>query len=259
MAPPVKIGSSRDDLVYASPSPAGTPGCRNRKSRPSLRCQPGDWRTYSDLLRPAATQVTAFAPAPTAVSTPLLATWGNCFTLGSSAAAAGNTKAMFSTRIYFPIGDALEVRSSGQVELWVRAGNVDNPRPQLEPLEKLGATTRSTLPLPGPAVEGCSSFRKHRTHSGQRSGQLSAQNVAPEVTMWPFKLACIIRPSPRCEHGIFQQQPKTGRRSRTLKHLCHAVPDLDSIGVKWTAHDDNDDRSPTRSTIAAMESRAGCC
>jgi len=49
------------------------------------------------------------------------------------------------------------------------------------------------------------------------------------------------------------------RRSLALSQPVPTVRDLESIGVKWTRDDDNDDQLTYALTIAATASHAGCC
>src|SRR5882757_11520579 len=144
---PLKIWSSRDDIVYAlafDPQGRLLAGTGNRGH--IFAVNPGTGGNYSDLLKAAATQVTAFAPAPNGGLYAASSNLGKLFSLGTSAASEGEYESdVFDAHIFSHWGRA-EVRSSGSVELWVRAGNVDNPDRNWSPWKKLGLNNTIDAP-----------------------------------------------------------------------------------------------------------------
>ena len=123
---PSRIWASRDDLVYALAfDPAGRllAGTGNRGHVFAIT---GEDR-FVDLLKASATQVTAFAEAPGGglyVSTSNL---GKVFLLGGSPESEGSYESdVFDGKVFSRWGRA-ELRGAGQVELFARSGNVDNP------------------------------------------------------------------------------------------------------------------------------------
>ena len=241
---PVKIWSSRDDLVYAlafDPQGRLVAGTGNRGHL--FAVNPGTGGTYSDLLKAAATQVTAFAPAPNGGLYAATSNLGKLFTLGSSAASGGEYESdVFDAHIFSHWG-RVEVRSSGNVELWVRAGNVDNPDRNWSPWKKLGANDA----IDAPAAR----FLQWKAvlHSGNTAPTVDnvlvnylPNNVAPEVDDVAVQIGVHYQAIPKMPNTDIPSSNPNGPPQPHFEPPVPAVRDLDSIGVKWTAHDDNDDQ-----------------
>jgi len=241
---PLKIWSSRDDLVYALAFDAQgrlLAGTGNRGH--VFAVNPGTGGTYSDLLKAAATQVTAFAPAPNGGLYAATSNLGKLFTLGSSAASGGEYESdVFDAHIFSHWG-RVEVRSSGNVELWVRAGNVDNPDRNWSPWKKLGANDA----IDAPAAR----FLQWKAvlHSGNTAPTVDnvlvnylPNNVAPEVDDVAVQIGVHYQAIPKMPNTDIPSSNPNGPPQPHFEQPVPAVRDLDSIGVKWTAHDDNDDQ-----------------
>jgi hypothetical protein len=241
---PLKIWSSRDDIVYAlafDPQGRLLAGTGNRGH--IFAVNPGTGGNYSDLLKAAATQVTAFAPAPNGGLYAASSNLGKLFSLGTSAASEGEYESdVFDARIFSHWGRA-ELRSSGNVELWVRAGNVDNPDRNWSPWKKLGPNNT----IDAPAAR----FLQWKAvlHSGTPAPSVDnvlinylPNNVAPEVDDVAVQIGVHYQALPKLPNTDIPSSNPSGPQQPHFDQPVPAVRDPDSIGVKWTAHDDNDDQ-----------------
>ena len=241
---PLKIWSSRDDLVYALAFDAQgrlLAGTGNRGH--IFAVNPGTGGEFSDLLKAAATQVTAFAPAPNGGLYAATSNLGKLFTLGNSAASDGEYESdVFDAHIFSHWGRG-EVRGSGNVDLWVRAGNVDNPDRNWSPWKKLGANNAIDAP-PARFLQW-----KAVLHSGNPAPTVDnvlvnylPNNVAPEVDDVTVQIGVHYQAIPKMPNTDIPNSNPNGPPQPHFEQPVPTVRDPDSIGVKWTAHDDNEDQ-----------------
>ena len=241
---PSRIWGSRDDLVYALAfDPAGRllAGTGNRGHIFAIT---GEDR-FVDLLKASATQVTAFAEAPAGglyVSTSNL---GKVFLLGGSPESEGSYESdVFDGKVFSRWGRA-ELRGAGQVELFARSGNVDNPDRNWSPWTPVNLQKDPVLNVP-PAR-----FIQWRAvlHAGSVAPSVDSvllnylpKNVAPDFDDVSVQVGVRYQPLPKP-----LSIPDAGGAAAGVPQLHFDAPppttrDSDSIGVKWTVHDDNDDQ-----------------
>jgi hypothetical protein len=247
---PFKIWSSREDIVYAlafDPQGRLLAGTGNRGH--VFAVNPGTGGDYSDLLKAAATQVTAFAPAPNGGLYAATSNLGKIFSLGTTAGSATNPNDgeyesdVFDAHIFSHWGRA-ELRSTGNVDLYARAGNVDNPDRNWSPWKKLGPNNTIDAP-PARFLQW-----KAVLHPAEKSGPAATvenvvinylpNNVAPEVDEVLVQIGVHYQPQPKLPNT--DVPTINGQPQPHFEAPVPTVRDLDSIGVKWTAHDDNDDQ-----------------
>jgi hypothetical protein len=244
---PFKIWSSREDIVYAlafDPQGRLLAGTGNRGH--VFAVNPGIGGDYSDLLKTTATQVTAFAPAPNNGLYAATSNLGKLFTLSAATTADGEYESdVFDAHIFSHWGRA-ELRTTGNVDLWARAGNVDNPDRNWSPWKKLGPSNTIDAP-PARFLQW-----KAVLHPAEKSGAPAPSvdnvlinylpnNVAPQVDDVTVQIGVHYQPQPRLPNT----DVTTTINGQAQPHFEAPVPtvrDPDSIGVKWTAHDDNDDQ-----------------
>jgi len=202
---------------------------------------------FTDLLKASATQVTGFAKAANGglyVSTSNL---GKVFLLGGSPETEGTYESdVFDAHIYSRWGRA-ETRTIGNVDLFARSGNVDNPDRNWSSWTKVDLQKDAQLNVP------LARFVQWKTvlHAGNPAPRLDSvtlnylsRNVAPDFD------DVTIQPGVR-----YQSVPKSSASdisistsaAGNLPQIRFDPPpitqhDSDSIGVKWTVHDDNDDQ-----------------
>jgi hypothetical protein len=235
---PSRIWSSREDLVYTLAFDQQGALLAGTGNRGHVFAISGDDR-FVDLLKASATQVTAFASAPSGLyaSTSNL---GKVFLLGGAAASEGSYESdVFDAHIFSRWGRA-EFRGAGNVELFARSGNVDNPD------RNWSAWTKVDLEKDGIVSVPSARFVQWKTvlHSGSVAPKVESvtlnylpKNVAPDFDDLSVQIGVRYQALPKVsgsDSGAsgqvhFEVQPPTTR-------------DRDSIGVKWSVHDDNDDQ-----------------
>ncbi len=235
---PSRIWSSREDLVYTLAFDQQGVLLAGTGNRGHIFAISGDDR-FVDLLKASATQVTAFASAPNGLyaSTSNL---GKVFLLGGATASEGSYESdVFDAHIFSRWGRA-EFRGAGNVELFARSGNVDNPD------RNWSAWTKVDLEKDGMVSVPSARFVQWKTvlHSGSVAPKVESvtlnylpKNVAPDFDDVTVLTGVRYLALPKASGGDsgasgqphFDVPPPTTR-------------DRDSIGVKWSVHDDNDDQ-----------------
>jgi len=233
---PARVWSSHEDLVYALAFDkdrrllAGT-GNRGHVFAINNADQ------YTDLLKATASQVTAFSAAPAGglyVSTSNL---GKVFLLSAQPASQGTYQSdVFDAHIFSRWGRA-EFRGSGNVDLFVRSGNVDNPDRNWSAWTKIDLAKDALITAPAARFVQWKAVLQADDHFPRVESV--AINYLPENVPPEFDEIAV-------QVGVrYQALPKTGGSDVTQQHFDVAPPltrDKDSIGVKWLVHDDNDDQ-----------------
>ncbi len=153
-------------------------------------------------------------------------------------------RATCSMRKFFRAGDAPSSAAPAHVELLARSGNVDNPDRNWSPWRQVDLTKDSEMGVPAGAlrpVESRAARRKRQAGGRYRHPELSAKECGARDRRR-------IRADGRALSAaveINRSQPGYGCERISSSHFESPVPstrDRDSIGVKWNAHDDNDDQ-----------------
>jgi hypothetical protein len=226
---PLRIWTSQNDLVYALAFDdhgnllAGT---GNRGHVFAITGQD----EFVDLIRAGATQVTAFAKAPSGGLYASTSNLGKLFLIGPSTETEGTYDSdVFDAKTFSRWGRA-EFRGVGDVQLFARSGNVDNPDRNWSPWKQIELANNPTLPVPA------ARFVQWRAvlHAGNAVPRLDSvlvnylpKNVAPEIEDVTVQIGM--------RYPVIIKQP-SGEAPQPAP-----IRDRDSIAVKWTAHDDNDD------------------
>jgi sugar lactone lactonase YvrE len=232
---PARIWSSREDLVYALAFDQHghlLAGTGNRGHIFAIR----DSDQYSDLLKATASQITAFAHAPGGGLYVSTANLGKVFLLSAESASEGSYQSdVFDAHIFSRWGRA-EFRGTGNVELFARSGNVDNPDRNWSAWKKIDLQKDSLAGVPAARFVQW----KAVLHSGDPAPRVDSvklnylpKNVAPEFDDVTVQVGM-----------RYQSLPKTAG-SEASQHFDAPPPttrDRESIGVKWSVHDDNDDQ-----------------
>jgi WD40 repeat protein len=239
---PRRIWSSRDDLVYSLAfDQSGTllAGTGN-KGRVYAIQGPGQ---FTDLLKASASQVVGFARAPKGGLYIATSNLGKIFLLQEADEREGTYESdVYDARIFSRWGRA-ELRSHGNVELWARSGNVDNPDRNWSPFRRIDLQKDPILDVP-PAR-----FVQWRSvlHSGNPAPSVDSvrinylsKNVAPEVDDVNVQVGYKFQQTPRTgpqpvSTDVSQQQPR-------FEAPAVPVRDTDSIAVRWIARDENEDQ-----------------
>ncbi len=197
---------------------------------------------FTDLIKASATQITSFAPAPGGGLYASSSNLGKIFVLGPGPESEGTYESdVFDARV-FSLWGRISVRSAGNsnFEFYARSGNVDNPDRNWSPWTKVDFAAGSELKIP-PArfVQWKAVFRAGNPAPRVDDVLLNylPKNVAPEIDEIVVQPGYRYQPIP---HVTGSEPPAPGQPR--FDPPPPAVRDRDSIGVRWQAHDDNDDQ-----------------
>ena len=244
---PTRMWTSREDIVYAlafDPQGRLLAGTGNRGHIFALKSEDD----FSDLLKAPSSQVTAFAKAPGGGLYASGSNLGKIFVLGPAPQSEGTYESdVFDAKIFSRWGRA-EFRGSGNVELYARSGNVDNPDRNWSSWNKVDTTKDSQTGVP-PAR-----FIQWKAvlHSGNPAPRVDgvildylSKNIAPDIDDVGVQIGVRYQPVPKPLGGTVDMSGTGGGTNPNQPRYEPPVPttrDRDSIGVKWVSHDDNDDQ-----------------
>jgi hypothetical protein len=239
---PSTLWSSHDDLVYTLAFDSQGQLLAGTGNRGHIFAITGP-DLYSDLLKAPASQITSFAKAPAGGLYAASSNLGKVFLLGPGPENEGTYESdVFDAKIFSRWGRA-GFRGAGNVDLLARSGNVDNPDRNWSAWKKVD--------LAGSHETGVPSARY-----AQWKAVLHAGSVKPgvdSVTLYylPKNVAPVID-DVSVQVGVRYQPVKTSPLTfgadvsgSSGAHFESPVPsthDRDAIGVKWNAHDENDDQ-----------------
>ena len=203
---------------------------------------------FTDLIQASATQITAFAAAPGGGLYASSSNLGKIFVLGPGPESEGTYESdVFDARIFSLWGRA-SVRATGNsnVEFYARSGNVDNPDRNWSPWTRinfaLALAAGSELKIPPARFVQW----KAVLHAGNPAPRVDdvllnylPKNVAPEID------EIIVQPGYHYQaipHVTGSEPPGQGQGQPRFDPPPPAVRDRESVGVRWLAHDDNDDQ-----------------
>jgi WD40 repeat protein len=241
---PLRVWSSHDDLVYAMAFDGHGGLLAGTGNRGKIFAITGTDR-YSDLLKASAGQVTAFANAPGGGLYVSTSNFGKLFLLGPGPARDGNYESdIFDAHIFSRWGRA-EVRSRGAVDLYARTGNVDNPDRNWSPWKLVDTKEGARLDVPAARfVQWKAVLKSGGVPPALDSVLLNylSKNVAPEIEDIAVTPGLRYQPPPKVMPGTVMAAPSVGGSATPqFDTPPPSARDRDSIGVRWNAHDDNDD------------------
>ncbi len=238
---PQRVWNSHEDIVYALAFDSQGRLLAGTGNRGHIFAITG-LDDFADLLKAAATQVTAFAKAPNGGLYAATSNLGKVFLLGPAPESEGTYESdVFDARIFSRWGRA-EFRGAGSVDLFARSGNVDNPDRNWSPWKKVDFGKDGETGIPAARYAQW----KALLHAGSPAPSVESvvlnylpKNVAPELDDVTVQVGVRYQPLPKTPGT------STDISNPSAPHFEAPTPsihDRDSIGVKWTAHDDNDDQ-----------------
>lgn len=245
---PRKVWSSREDIVYALAFDASgrlMAGTGN-KGRVYTIEKNGD---FTDLLKASAGQVTAFAPAPRGGLYCSSSNLGKVFLLGNAVEAEGSFESDVEDAKIFSRWGRAEVRGRGNIELFARSGNVDNPDRNWSPWSRVDLAKDKDARLNVPPAR----FIQWRavlkpadpaTQLEEVNINYLPKNVAPVVDDVTVQVGSRFQSQPRGAGGeaAFVVVPQPQAPGVHMEPPLPAITkDRAYIAVHWLAHDDNDD------------------
>jgi sugar lactone lactonase YvrE len=236
---PSRLWTSHEDLVYALAFDQRGRLLAGTGNRGHIFAINGV-DDFTDLIKASATQITAFAAAPGGGLYASSSNLGKIFVLGPGPQSEGTYESdVFDARI-FSLWGRSSVRATGNVELFARSGNVDNPDrnwSRWTPIA-LAAGAEPKIP-PARFVQW-----KSVLHAGNPAPRVDdvllnylPKNIVPEID------DIIVLPGYHYQaipHVTGSEPPAPGQPR--FDPPPPAVRDRDSIGIRWQAHDDNDDQ-----------------
>ena len=250
---PARVWTSREDIVYALAFDSQGRLLAGTGNRGHIFAITGQ-DDFSDLLKATASQVTRFAKAPGGGLYAATSNLGKVFLLGPGPEAEGTYESdVFDAKIFSRWGRA-EFRGTGSVDLYARSGNVDNPDRNWSPWKKidLGANSETGIPAARYAQW------KAVLHAGTAAPVVDSvalnylpKNAAPEIDDVSVQIGVKYQPLPKMpgagvgsdsSGSSFGGSSFGGSSGSHFEAPPPSSHDRDSIGVKWSAHDDNDDQ-----------------
>lgn len=239
---PLRVWTSHEDIVYALAFDSHDKLLAGTGNRGHVFAIEGP-DEFSDLLKAPASQVTGFAKAPSGGLYAATSNLGKVFVLGPGPENEGSYESdVFDARIFSRWG-RVEFRGAGNVDLLVRSGNVDNPDRNWSPWKRVDLNKGAEMDVPAARYAQW----KAVLHAGSTKPVVDTvtlnylpKNVAPEIDDVTVQVGTRYQPLPKSTGITISPDTSTGG-----VHFDSPVPsshDRDAIGVKWNAHDENDDQ-----------------
>jgi hypothetical protein len=240
---PQKIWSSRDDIVYDLAFDGNHHLIAGTGNKGHVYHIYGDG-DFSDLLKAGASQVTAMAQGPHGGLYAATSNLGKVLILGSNPTEEGTYESdIFDSHLFSRWG-RVEQHSTGTVELYARSGNVDDPENSWSPWKKLNAN--GTIDAPPARFLQWKAVLKPGSPAPQIDSVLVnylTRNVAPQVDDVNVQVGARYQvPTRSLGPEITMTTSGSGPSQPRFEPPVPTVRDRSSIGVKWSARDENDDQ-----------------
>ncbi len=240
---PLRIWSSHEDIVYALTFDAHDRLLAGTGNRGHVFAIEGA-DEFSDLLKAPASQVTGFAKAPGGGLYAASSNLGKIFVLGPGPETEGTYESdVFDAKIFSRWGRA-EFRGAGNIDLLARSGNVDNPDRNWSPWKPVDLSKGSEMGVPSARYAQW----KVVLHAGSTPPEVDSitlnylpKNVAPEIDDVSVQVGTRYQTLPK-PSGLTIGTDLSGSTGAHFESPVPSTRDRDAIGVKWTAHDENDDQ-----------------
>jgi WD40 repeat protein len=240
---PTRLWTSREDIVYALAFDTDgrlLAGTGNRGHIFAIRSEDD----FSDLLKAGSSQVTAFAKAPGGGLYAAGSNLGKIFVLGPGPQSEGTYESdVFDAKIFSRWGRA-QMRGVGNVELFTRSGNVDNPDRNWSSWMKVDPQKDGETGVP-PArfIQWKAVLHAGNPPPRVQSVMLNylSKNIAPDIDDVGVQIGTRYQPLPK-PLGTTTDMSGGNLGQPRFEPPVPTTHDRDSIGVKWVAHDDNDDQ-----------------
>jgi WD40 repeat protein len=242
---PSRIWTSHEDIVYALAFDSHDhllAGTGNRGHVFAIEDAGQD--EFSDLLKAPASQVTGFAKAPGGALYAASSNLGKIFVLGAGPESEGTYESdVFDAKVFSRWGRA-EFRGAGNVDLLARSGNVDNPDRNWSPWRQVNLTKESETGVPPARYAQW----KAVLHAGSTKPAVDTvtlnylpKNVAPEIEDVSVQIGVRYQQLQKSS-GLTMSTDASGSSGMHFESPIPSTHDRDAIGVKWNAHDENDDQ-----------------
>jgi len=240
---PLRLWTSREDIVYALGFDSHDKLLAGSGNRGHIFEIDGDDQ-FLDVSKAPASQVTGFAKAPNGGLYAASSNLGKIFVLGPGLQNEGSYESdVFDAKIFSRWGRA-DFRGTGKIDLLARSGNVDNPDRNWSPWKQVDISKDGEMGVP-PARYAQWKVVLHAGNTRPAVDTVSLnylpKNVAPEVDDITVQSGVHYQPLPKST-GLNLGTDVGGSSGTRFDSPVPSTHDRDSIGVKWSAHDDNDDQ-----------------
>jgi len=240
---PTRLWSSREDIVYALAFDSHDTLLAGTGNRGHVFAIKGP-DEFLDLLKAPASQVTGFAKAPGGALYVTTSNLGKVFVLGPGPETEGTYESdVYDAKIFSRWGRA-EFRGTGNVELLARSGNVDNPDRNWSAWKPVDLSKGAEMNVPPARYAQW----KAVLHAGITKPSVDSvtlnylsRNVAPEIEDVSVQAGTRYQPIAKST-GLNLGADLSGSSGTHFESPVPSTHDRDAIGVKWNAHDDNDDQ-----------------
>ncbi len=240
---PVRFWSSREDLVYALAADGSGRLLVGTGNRGRILTVSGV-DDFSDSGKVTSAQVTALAWGRNGLVYAATSNLGKIFAIGPKTATDGTFESdVFDAKTYSRWG-RVEFRGAGNVELFARSGNVDNPDRNWSAWKKIDLAKDAVAELPAARFVQW----KAVLHAGSVSPRVESvglnylsRNVAPAVDDVTVQMGVRYQTQQKSSSSTGSSDSGTS----TLPHFespPSSTHDRDAVGVKWNAHDDDEDQ-----------------
>jgi hypothetical protein len=238
---PSRLWTSHEDIVYALAFDSHDHLLAGTGNRGHVFAVSGA-DEFTDLLKSPASQVTGFAKAPGGGLYAASSNLGKIFVLGPGPESEGTYESdVFDAKIFSRWG-RVEFRGTGNVDVLARSGNVDNPDRNWSPWKKVDLSKDAEMDVPSARYAQWKAVLRAASAAPVIDSvtlNYLPKNVAPQIED--------IQVQPGTRYQLQPKSPGTSSdvSSSSITHFDTPVPsshDRDSIGVKWNAHDENDDQ-----------------
>lgn len=239
---PTRLWTSHEDIVYALAFDSHDNLLAGTGNRGHVFEIEGP-DEFSDLLKAPASQVTGFAKAPGGGLYAASSNLGKIFVLGPGPESEGSYESdVFDAKIFSRWG-RVDFRGTGNIDLLARSGNVDNPDRNWSPWKQVDLSKGAEMGVPAARYAQW----KVVMHAGNPKPAVDSvtlyylpKNVAPEIDDVSVQVGTRYQPIAKSSSSNLG----TDLSGSSGAHFDSPVPsshDRDAIGVKWSAHDENDD------------------
>jgi len=243
---PTRIWTSHEDIVYALSVDSQQRLLAGTGNRGHIFAING-LDDFSDLLKAPASQVTAFAKAPGGGLYAATSNLGKVFMLGPGVETEGAYESdVFDAKLFSRWGRA-DFRATGNVDLYARSGNVDNPDRNWSPWKKIDLVKNGETGIPAARYAQWKAVLRAGTPPPAVDSvalYYLPKNAAPEIEDVTVQVGVKYQPMPKIP-GNLGSDTSTSFSGGSGSHFEAPPPssrDRDSIGVKWSARDENDDQ-----------------
>jgi len=242
---PRKLWSSREDVVYtlAFDSTGRLIAGTGNKGRIYAIEKNGD---FADLMKASASQVTAFSRSPGGGLYCSSSNLGKVFLMSNSLESEGSFESDVYDAKNFSRWGRAEVRARGGFDLFARSGNVDNPDRNWSPWARVDLNKESRLEAPPARFVQWRAVLKPAEPSTQVDEvgiNYLPRNVAPVIDEIAVQVGARFQPQshPNTPESLIVNLGSPQPAPPRIEPPPPASKDRAYIGVRWAAHDDNDD------------------